>query len=579
MNRRNLLKILRPKTKETTINSVPPSSGLDPYTGPWKLEQAAHLLRRTMFGPSKAQMQEVIGLGMNAAITQLLNIETPQEGPRNPGRLGIGDEIIDIEDAYVSTGSPWIYKKNSSWQMAPLPTNPEDFVIVQSYRKLSLWAWKSECILKEGISLAEKMTLFWQNHFGVFSDTAGFEFLLNATLMENALGNFRALVKQITLDPAMLVFLNGNENTGGAPNENYARELFELFTIGKGALAGPGDYSHYTEDDIAAAAKVLTGWAVNGAKLTNSRDHIEMTKESLIVFRNFHHDQGSKKFSHRFGNRTITNAGSQEYEHLIDMIFEQPECARFICRKIYRWFVFYQITDEIEAKIIEPMAQIMIDTDYEIKPALSALLKSEHFYDAQNLGPMIKNPYDFNTSIIKPFGLIKHEPSDPYEKFVYYHQLTNMFSILQMNYFAPPNVAGWKAYYQEPLFYRSWINATTLNYRMNITRGLAYAAAPEGQQPHFFFDVFKVIQEIPDAADANMLIDALSEMLFPLPITETQKDYLKGILIPGLPDFEWTVEYHNYLNNPEDQELKVSVEQKLRHLMSAMWSLPEFHLS
>ena len=371
----------------------------------------------------------------------------------------------------------------------------EKFVNVLNARAQSLRSWKMESIFKEGLSIYEKMTLFWNNHFSVVPENPPLHFLNNITLMENALGNFRDLVKKMTIDPAMLIFLNGNENTAKAPNENFARELFELFTIGKGDQVSPGDYSNYTETDIREAARVLTGWIINFPHLVeNDQSMIELSTDALIHFNTNTHDAGDKHFSARFNKQIISNSGPGEYLALIDMIFSQPECARFICRKLYRWFVYYDISGEVEDRIIEPLATLLVDNDYEINPVLTVLLKSEHFFESMHFGGMIKNPYDFLATMMKPFQVQKNEPDDPYLKFLFYLDIYHLAVGQQMAYFTPPSVAGWKAYYQAPLFYRTWINASTLNLRMAITRGLSLSVHPEGLQQGLNLDVLSLLE-------------------------------------------------------------------------------------
>ena len=556
----------------------PPSiSGLDRYTGPWSSREAAHLLRRTMFGPTLEQINHAATLGLDRCMELLMDDgHLPQEGPINPGKYLNGGGEVAVDDKHIAVGQPWVSKKNGAWEMGTLPEDGEDFVHVQASRNQALRAWKTEQILKEEINIHEKITLFWHNHFAIAAETAQFEFLHIITLMEHALGNFRDLVKLITLDPAMLFFLNGNENTQEAPNENFARELFELYTIGKGAAAAPGDYTHYTEEDIREAAKVLTGWKVNvGALIDYGKAKTELSSNNLCVFFNHQHDSSVKQFSHRFGGATISNNGSTEYKDLIDMIFQQDECARFICRKLYRWFVYYRIDDDIENHIIEPMSEILLEHDYHIKPALEALLTSVHFFEVASFGQMIKNPYDFVMSILKPFGYNQIEFQHPFENFRFHFSVTQLFSLLQMNYFSPPNVAGWKAYYQEPLYYRTWITATSLNFRTQLTKNFALGANDRDAG----LNVLKFLEEIPFANDPNKLLDELQKIFFPRDLDDGQRNYLKEILIPGLPDFEWTIEYDQYLANPQDDDLRSSIELKVRKLFSTILSMPEFYLS
>ena len=562
MDRRTTLAKMFGQSKTDSATLTPPSvattvlSGLDPYMGPFEYEQAAHLLRRTMFGPTYQQIKEAVANGLDATLEQLM-----ADQPLPPEPINHRFE----EDPEVSIGESWV---NKPYQPNLLGQQ------IRGYRRQSLSGWTVETWRKSGISVIEKMTLFWHNHY-VTADIndPNYIYLYITTLRENALGNFRELTKKITIDPSMLVYLNGNQNTAVAPNENYARELLELFTIGKGSVAGPGDYTNYTEDDVVEMAKVLTGWR-NTGNLT--QDPIANPAGSRYV--NVRHHQGEKQLSHRFDNIVIPNMGEAEYAHLIDVIFDKDECARFICRKLYRWFVYYIISDEVENNVIAPMAQIMIDNDYEVKPALEALLNSEHFFDMLSIGPMIKNPIDFVISILKTFEVAYNESNLNFYYRLMAGTVAEPLEQMQMVPYNPPSVAGWKAYYQEPSFYRTWISSSTLPPRMNFTNRMVNDGLGMGD---FLvkIDVFKFAASIDNPLDPNTLIEEFSKILFPQPITQEQKDLLKSILIPGLPDFEWTVEYGAYINDPDDQDLKAAIQSKLESLLSAMLSMPEYYLS
>ena len=231
-----------------------PLLGLNIFEGEWTYETAAHLLRRTTFGPTPDQIKESVELGLEGTLTLLFE-ELPMPDP--PVNYYFED------DPAVPIGEPWlnaIHQKNSN---------------VRRHRFKSLNAWIFKNILEERTSIREKLTLFWHNHFAV-SNVGDPTFLYNYfdTLRTNAWGNFKDLVKKVTLDPAMLRFLNGNQNTERAPNENFARELLELYTVGKGPSAGPGDYTTFTELDVVEIAKVLTGWRDQGYQ---RKEEIEVT--------------------------------------------------------------------------------------------------------------------------------------------------------------------------------------------------------------------------------------------------------------------------------------------------------------
>ncbi|MEM1220379.1 MAG: DUF1800 domain-containing protein [Bacteroidota bacterium] len=533
--------------------AAPPviTSGLDPYTGPWELQQAGHLLRRTTLGPTLEQIKQTQIAGLQTTVAQLLEVLPPLNPPVNH---------FFENDPNVPIGATWIE--------APYSTTT-NFI---PYRLTSLGGWMFGAMLQEGISLREKMALFWHNHFVTAEiNDARFRYRYYETLREYAVGNFRDLTKAMTIDPSMLRYLNGNQNTKNAPNENYARELLELFTVGKGELAEPGDYTTFTEQDVVEIAKVLTGWRDTG--YVSPSDSIPVGN----IFLPNQHDTTTKQLSHRFGEVTISNAGDQEYSQLIDIIFESDAVATFLCRKLYRWFVFYDIPEEVEQNVIAPMAQCLRENDYEVAPVLEALLQSEHFYDSLNYGVMIKNPLDFVISTVKSNQVAYPDQNLAIQYTAWFESIV-VLNEMQMGFFAHPSVAGWKAYYQEPLFYRHWINAVTLPVRMDITTALATTGVSVFNQT-LIIDVLGQVAALENPADPNALIEELCVLMFPLPVTQNQRDYFKSILINGLPDFEWTIEYSDYLADPQNSMLAASVENKLRNLYRAMLNMSEFYLS
>ncbi len=528
----------------------PPDTTLTPYSGSWGFEQAAHLLRRATFAPTQAMIKEAADKGLEATI-DLLFQDLPL--PEPPVNYYYANDSVPI-------GATWI---NASYN------GGSDISIA---RERSLQAWTLGLLLEEGISIREKMTLFWHNHFAINEiQDSKFVYRYITLLRTNAWGNFRALVKAITIDPAMLRFLNGNQNTKNAPNENYARELMELFTIGKGEQVGAGDYTTFTEQDVAEMARALTGWRDRGYLTEDENEKLES------FFDEERHDPTPKQLSHRFGNAVINDMGDQEYAHLVDIIFQQREVARFICRKFYRWFVYYKIDDAIENDIIEPMAQMLIDSDFEAKPVLKALLKSEHFFNVLSIGPMIKNPLDFVVSVIKPLAI--ELPTDLKQRYTTLLKIFQETGPMQMQYYNPPEVAGWKPYYQKPAFYRIWINASTLTRRMAFVDNSLYGGLSSGDGDEVKLDVLKFVGVLDDPYDPNEVIKGFARILFPQPLTPAQITGLKEILLPGLPDYEWGVEYTDYEANPNDMQLANALDSKLRDLIATMMKMAEFYLS
>lgn len=535
--------------KMENILMAPPvviKGGLDPFFGEWNEHTARHLLNRAMFSPNAEQIARAVSDGLVATLEKLFS---PVPEPALPINYNYPD------DPNVPIGASWVY--------TPIIQNA-------NYSHRSIRAWQVGLVLNEGVSLQEKMVLFWHNHF-VTADAPHAKFIYQYVdlLRKNAFGNFRNLVKEITVNSLMLQYLNGNENNKNAPNENYARELLELFTIGKGVQAGPGDYTNYTETDIKEIARALTGWTIDFAGFQAAGPH------PPAIFRINRHDTGSKTLSHRFNNVVINNAGAEEYKTVVDIILEQEEVSRYMARKLYRWFVYYHIDAEIEANVIEPLAALMRQENYEMKPVITALLSSEHFYHENAIGCMIKSPIDFTASFIKTFEV--ELPFNQNQIYTMWFLLHGLNATMQQDMFTPPNVAGWKAYYQDPIFYRNWINSVTLTIRRAVTDGMASGQIPAFDRP-WGIDVLKVVDKIPNATDPNAMIAGLVSLALPWPLTQAQLDYLKEILIPGLPDFEWTIEYGAYLFDPTNDTIRMAVELRLRALFLALMGLPEFQL-
>ncbi len=558
MDRRDVFSLALGRRLANRPGSPPdPASGFMPYTGPWNFEQAAHLLRRTTFGPGQDQIRQAVSDGLEATLDKLFATLPLPEPPLNykPGK-----------DSVVPVGESWINAPN------PFPTDGQDFI---AHRRVSLTSWWIGEMWQEGVHIREKLTLFWHNHLPIGGITdAKFRYHYLNLLRTHAWGNFRQLVKEITIAPAMLEYLDGNINEATAPNENYARELLELFTIGKKPQETPGDYGTFTEDDVREIARALTGWRAYGGGYNDEYPDGDYG----AAFTPEEHDDGIKQLSHRFGNQTIQNLGAEEYKAVIDIVFGQFEVARFICRKLYQWFIYYDITEAAEEAVIEPMAQLLWQNDFEIAPALRALLSSEHFFDPGYYGVKIKNPADFMLSALKPLQVAYSQGLN--EKYDAWYRISDCFKPLQMSLLEIPEVAGWKAYYREPLYYRHWINATTLPERESLMNALVYSGIwPfEANGIRMRVDVLEFITTIDNPSDPNAVVEAFTKILLPRPLSEQQYATLKEVLLDGLPDFEWTVDYGTYAESPDDSNLAIPIRDRLRALLSAILSMPEFHL-
>ncbi len=551
MNRRTAFATLlgqqNKTTKQTTTAAL--TQSLDPYTGVWGMEQASHLLRRTTFGPTYAQMKDAVTNGMNATVTQLI-ADLPMPSPpvyysgNAPGAI-VGTTWIDDAGAQTELNTYW---------------------------RRSFYAWTMKQLRDEGVSIREKMTLFWQNHFGVSQSVTSDkrrDYQYNNLLRENALGDFKQLVKEVTINPSMLRFLNGESNTKNAPNENYARELMELFTLGKGDLAGEGDYTTFTEVDVVEIAKALTGWRIE----TDDSTGVYIIS---ALFVNQRHDTTTKQLSHRFNNATIVDSGEQEYSDVVDLIFnlKAQTVAEFICRKLYRWFVHYTTDASIEQNVIVPMANLLIANNFQIKPVIEALLKSQAFYDVCSTGSMVKNPLEHIIGILKQFAI--EIPTDVTTEYDILKNIYTDYTIpQQMEYYNPPTVAGWKAYYQEPQYYRIWINSVTLKERASFTGRMVNGKNIGGVRLEI--DVLTFLGTLDNPADPNAVVDECATILLPKVLTQEQKDLMKAILLSNQGDDSYWIDlYYNYLGSPSQYE--TAIDSRFRTMIEAMLSMAEFQL-
>ena len=372
MDRRDFLTAKRRKAKvvsETASEQIfRTNSGINTYTGAWTEQEIVHLLKRTMFGAKKADLDYFKTRTMSQTVDELLNPMAPNPNP--PVKEYTTSTQPGTPDGNIAQGTTWVNDINNDGT-------------VQSQRRGSYKKWFTGNLINQDRSIREKLVMLLIDHFGNEASEVGnanWVYRQQELIRQYALGNFKTLITAVTKDISMLRYLNGYLNQASAPDENYARELLELFTLGK----GPG--SQYTESDVKEAAKVLTGWQVNTTTYTT-------------VFTSSRHSTANKTFSSFFNNTVITGrtgatAGDLELTDLVNMIFAQQEVAKFIVRKFYRWFVYYTIDAGTEANVITPLADIFRTSNYELKPMLSALFKSEHFFDVLNRGCMIKNPSD-----------------------------------------------------------------------------------------------------------------------------------------------------------------------------------------
>lgn len=567
ISRRGFLKdaattLVQEKPTVATIDYVDPSNktlprhlaktttGLTEYSGTFSDTQVLHLLRRTLFGVTKADVDFFKTKTMSEAVDYLLNI--PASPPPPP--LNHYSNNANTPDPDVPFGQTWVNA----------PVNPN----IEFMRINSLKSWWMGLLVSPDRTIREKMNLFWHNHFATETNVvqdSRYIYKHHALLRANCLGNFKNLIKQITLDPAMLVYLNGEVNTKSAPDENYGRELQELFTIGKDLPV------HYTEDDVKAAARVLTGWRNNR---TNIASFFDSSK----------HDTSNKQFSAFYGNTVITgrtgaNAGMDELDDLLNMIFAQQEVSKYICRKLYRYFIYYVIDASVETNVIEPLAKAFRDSNYDIKAVVAKLLKSEHFFDPLNMGCMIKQPIDQIAGSSRLMGLTFPDANNIQALYGHWLYLQQFSVLCGQDIGDPPNVAGWPAFYEDPQFYELWINSDTLPKR-NLYNDVMVYLGYSRFSFKLMYDSIAFANQFPNPQDPNALINAISTLCHPVPLSQTTKDSIKtAYLLSGqATDSYWTDAWNFYQANPTDANAKKTVMDRLQAMMKHLFGLSEYQL-
>ncbi len=300
---------------------------------------------------------------------------------------------------------------------------------------LQLVGWWYREMASTPSPLTERMTLFWHNHFTSAFRKVRAPILLyrqNLTLRQHALGNFAKLVHAMAADPAMIVYLDSLQNRRGHPNENFARELLELFTLGEG--------QGYTESDIKEAARAFTGWSLE-------------RETGAYRFRPFLHDDGEKTFIGRTGRFNGTD--------IVEIVLKQPRVAEYITEKAWREFISEQ-PDAVETKRI---ADRFRTSGYEIKVLMSEVLLSPHFWAAQNRGRLVRSPVELIVGMLRQFDL--PQPDD--------RMLALLGRALGQEPFNPPNVKGWPGG-------TAWINANTLLIRQQLLRRLMAGTVPGAER-------------------------------------------------------------------------------------------------
>ena len=380
----------------------------------WNYENAAHLLNRAGFGGIPEEIEAVRRVGLEQAVAQLLN------PPKELEEVGNSDEPWDVaHDLHLRRMEKRRLKKEPNGRSMLREARREERDQIGDLRY-----WWLRRMRDTHAPLLEKMTLFWHGHFATSAQKVRNAYWMaqqNHTLRRYALENFRTLLKAISRDPAMMVYLDVARSRRGHPNENWAREAMELFTLGIG---------NYSEEDIRESARAFTGY------------RLDLRNQEFAYLR-FQHDGGEKNFMGRRGNFSG--------DDILDLIVAHPACPEFIARKLCRFFV----EDEPTPGMVHTVADILRGSDFELRPVLRALFTSAEFYSERVRRSQIKSPVQF---LVQSCKLLETELPGRRAANVALRQLGQMP-------LAPPSVKGWDGG-------KSWITTSTLLFRYNLTNYL-----------------------------------------------------------------------------------------------------------
>jgi hypothetical protein len=529
------------------------STGLEGYNGEFGAEQLSHLLKRTRFGCTNKELKEFGNRSLQEVLTRLFVSAAPVPLPLNhynkPGEMKLDPDVPE----------------GTSFVLAPFN---RDF---EGDRIVALKCWIIGRILGPEAGIQEKLALFWWNMmpiklWDIFIAKSGFKYI--QMVRQYAMGNFKDLIRALVKDPAMLVFLSGAYNTKDAPDENFARELQELFCIGKGKDA------KYTEKDVQEAARVLTGWTVEWTSI-----HSNGAPES--IFDPEKHHIGDKQFSAFYGNRIIKGRegveGAEELEELLDMLFANQETALHLSRKLYTFFVASEISSQAETNVIKPLAQLIRSSNYDLLPALKALLGSAHFFDAEIMGSLIKSPMDYTLGLWRSFGLPVAE--NPAQETKLYSSILWQMSGMGMEIGDPPNVAGWPPYYQTPQYDKIWINTDSIGKRAIASDSILYWGFWISEALQLPANLLAFTKSMPNPEDPGALIEDFCLLHMGIRLVPEQLAQAKRILLSGQEyDYYWTSAWQAHNDSPNQEEKANVVLNRLKPTFQILLQMAEAQL-
>ena len=567
---------------------------LAPYTGEFGDAQKKHLLKRTMVGYASRHLKDLEGLTMDEAVDKIMTFHEMGE-PVNTYYVDLPPEAYKEkygnEDVYP--GEPFISRP---YVERVSPTIDE---ASGNERWDAIYSWIYESIYSQPTSISWKLFIFLHNLTPVIdfgSHKKVYSYL--RLVYEGSFRSYRQYIYDLTLEPLMLEYLNLALSRKETPDENYAREVQELFTVGK------RPFSRYTEGDVQSAARVLVGWRYDYDKSARSEGW-----EPHVMFNDWNHDTGDKVFSEFYGNRIIRGregqAGKEELDEFLDMIFETEEVAIYLSRRLFQFFVYPVLSDHIEENIIKPLAEVMRSNGYNLAETLKVLLKSEYFYSSELYNAIIKPPLDFTLALYKEFDILQgslwaydQELQEQFnsifqedrgyfnEKFYNSDYIKNNFfkslswrlNSQGMRIMEPPSVSGWPAFYQEPVYDLFWLNSVTIKEKKGVSEGISKYGLWVNDNVSLRPKLDSFLESFENPSSLDSFLDEVSDRFLGGPIPERAHERIKkSVLGEDLNENYWTQAVNNFLSN-KSKDHYYTLFNRIEKFLSLVLELNEIHV-
>jgi uncharacterized protein (DUF1800 family) len=561
---------------------------LEPFNGELNTQQKSHLLRRALVGISKRHFDDIADLNFDEIFDLLFTNENLEEPTNNYYFKKTNEDWIQMYGR-DDVGPGETFVNNASTERN---TNQEyengDWV-----RRESIQGHILSNIYEQNTSVHWKLFLFLHNLVptdgGQGVDNKG---LWNyyKLIFDSCFENYKEFIYNITLNPAMLVYLNLNASRKETPDENYAREVQELFTVGK------RPFSMFTEEDVREAARLLVGFSVNYETLFKDEEVSHNIDQ-------WNHDTGDKQFSSFYGNKRISGRDTQngmleELSEFVDMLFYPKQTKLYIARRLYQFFVNPTLTDEIEKKVVEPLSKIFESSNYSLTYTLKVLLKSKHFFDEANYFSIIKSPFDLIFGLSKELdiinGTVRNYDAENQgnfniperisimetRKFTFYNSIKWTLFNMGMEIGKPPSVSGWPPYYQEPVYDMFWINSVTLKSKIQFVEGSCRWGIWMEDGFNLVVDKIKYLFTYANHNDIDLLLDEMTERLLCKSISNRDKNRIVLQSLNGASKVHWKQIINNYKNGSEQvrDDYKWEIESVFERIMYQVFSLGEYNL-